>query len=130
MTGREGLTDAERKALVDWWDSDWPDDVDGVLGTLWDVVAGIVAGRVRGLAHELLTLREIDGRPDWRAGPEECAAWLRGCAESPGHTEAGSGSQGARGAVEGAEWACLHCGDSHETHEGDCCCHGRDEDSE
>jgi hypothetical protein len=47
VTGRDELTDAEREALVDWWDSDWPDTVGGVIGTLQDVVARIVAGRTR-----------------------------------------------------------------------------------
>ena len=41
--------------------------------------------------------------------------------------EAESGLEKWETGAQGAEWLCPHCGDSHETHEGDCCCHGHDE---
>lgn len=29
--------------------------------------------------------------------------------------------------AESEAWFCLDCGGEHETHEGDCCCHGHEE---
>ena len=53
-----GLTEQDREALGDWWDSDWPDDAGGALGTLNAVVEQIVAAALTAAATRIEAARD------------------------------------------------------------------------
>lgn len=77
----EGLSEAEREALADWWASDWPSDGSHVLDALADVVAGILAARVTAAESEarargaVEALREFADSRGVNVGDEDDEWW-------------------------------------------------------
>lgn len=53
------LTTEEGDALVDWWDSDWPDTAAGALGSLAEVVEAILAARLADQAARLAAVEAL-----------------------------------------------------------------------
>lgn len=144
MSGVGELSEGEREALRPWdggfYSCACPDrcpslPCDNDRDDLYVTVERIVAERTRAAVERaevaearLVTLAARISADEWdRLGGDGSGEG----AETPRNGPSGDERAIPRvttpetGAAE--PWFCLHCGDSHETHEGDCCCHGHDE---
>lgn len=84
----EGLTEAEREALGDWWESDWPDTKEGAIGSLYAVVAQIKAdaeAKARADERERIAQAIKAGRDGYLDSPTLDPAWIAGWHSATDH---------------------------------------------